>query len=99
MNRCSARMLVEDVAHVAQGDIDAGSAEHEASDQPDRPAAGDDDFVICHLTPPVGWVERLRDPTLWPQRGCWVSREERLTQPTRNHPSSSGLPAFCRSAR
>src|SRR5215471_592540 len=35
---------------------------------------------------PVGWVELLRDPTMkaaaW---GCWVSREERLTQPTEGY--------------
>ena len=40
------RLLMDDVALVEHGDIDAGPAEHEADDKSHRSAAGDDDPAV-----------------------------------------------------
>ena len=49
MNGSGARLLVNDIALVEHGDIDAGAAENETDNETHRSAASDDDpALVCH---------------------------------------------------
>src|SRR5260370_41001650 len=51
MNGGCARLLMQDVAHVEQGNLDPGAPKDQADDKAHRPATGDDDAVLLGHAP------------------------------------------------